>query len=250
MAYRAILAVFLVVFYSPAYGQQQQQMNINASPNTEDEKSHAQKHSKLSQLNSLSSHDLRRAAQASPGHHAGARLGVPSMALSPNGPKTPEEWLQDIVCQSDLVVLGNVSKQVSSLTENGGLVFSDYYFHISNVLYAKEPYKSKIAVLVLPGGRIKTPDGVLETHFEALSGVPVGGPPYHLLFLRRIKEDGMSPDSFFLTNLNGALYLAPDHVVNFSSIGQERQKLLFGTMTRDQMIAKIKTAAAACRGAK
>lgn len=172
------------------------------------------------------------------------------MALSPNGPKTAEEWLQDTVCQSDLVVLGRVSKQVSSLTENSGIVFSDYYFQISNVLYANETYKSKIAVVVLPGGNIQTPDGLIETHFEALSGVPVGGPPYHLLFLRRVEDDGMSPDSFFLTNLNGAFYLAPDHVVNFSSFDQDRLKLLFGTTTRDQMIANIKTAAAVCGGAK
>lgn len=221
-----------------------------SNPTTEDERNHANAHAKLRSLNSMSTRDLRSAVAASSNHHVVTEPGQPLGGGSPNPPKTGQEWIERMTCKSDLVVLGRVTKQISNLSENGGIVFSDYYFQVTETLFSKTGSKWTRVVVVLPGGRVETPGGVIETRFAGLHGIPVGGPPFHLLFLRQIKNAEIPNDSFHLADLAGSFFLFPNHPKNFSPSADASLKQLLGDMTREQLIAAVKQTSSTCRGEK
>ncbi len=250
MISRIILGVLLIAcFCIGAQPPTPQPPPVPSKPTTDDERNNANLHAKLRAYKG-NPHSLTAAVKALPSHHLITYMEV-DRAASPNPPKTGQEYIQAITCKSDLVVLGNVTKQISSLSEDGGAVFSDYYFNVTQTLYSKQNLNQQRVVVVLRGGRVETPDGIIEVRFKNLHGIPVGGPPFHLLFLKRITQEGMPSDSFFLSDLYGAFFLYPDHPINFSATATEDAGLtrLVGKMSRTQMIEAVRTSAGACGGA-
>jgi hypothetical protein len=245
MLSRTIFGLLVIACFS--YGHQPP---TPSKPTTDDERYHATLHAKLRSINAFSGLDLKAQLAASPAHHVITYLETPMLVESPNPPKTAAEWVQYLTCQSNLVVLGYVTKQVSSLSENTGIVFSDYYFQVNETLFTRLPTKMTRVVVVLPGGRVEEPDGIIETRFKALHGIPVGGPPFHLLFLLHNNHEGMPDDSFHLAHLFGSFFLFPDHAKNFSSAAESSLPGIFEEATREQMIQAVKQSSSVCGGSK
>jgi hypothetical protein len=112
---------------------------------------------------------------------------------------TKTEFLQDLSCGADAVVLGSVKSKSAHMTEDETFVFTEYEFSIKDVLKdnAASPIKVKEGIHVTrPGGLISLDGQVIRAN--DLSYEPLQPGKEYLLFLR------------FVPAANGYFVSSPD----------------------------------------
>ncbi|MGD0831345.1 MAG: hypothetical protein ABR907_10405 [Terracidiphilus sp.] len=113
------------------------------------------------------------------------------LAFGINAPAYPPEWLVDLSCDADAVVIATPVKGVSHMTSDHMFIYSDWTMHIQSVLQdtPKAPLgNSEMIVVVRPGGK-------LYINGRTVNGVAWDFPEFqpdaeYLLFLTYIPQTG------------------------------------------------------------
>jgi hypothetical protein len=113
------------------------------------------------------------------------------LAFGINVPPYPPEWLVDLACDADAVVIATRVKGVSHMTADNMFIYSDWTMHIHTVLQdtPKAPIgNSETIVVVRPGGKV-------DINGRTVNGVAWDFPEFqpdteYLLFLTYIPQTG------------------------------------------------------------
>lgn len=101
-------------------------------------------------------------------------------------------WTEGQICQTALVVVGRMDRQVSGLTRDEALVTSDYYFRLEEIVYSRTmsglPSKGSALVVNDVGGTVDLPEGRASTRVLGLTSFEPG--KSYLLFLRNLGAPG------------------------------------------------------------
>lgn len=116
--------------------------------------------------------------------------GTPA-ALPNVAPPTLQEIIQDAVCDSDAIVIGQITNKQSQLTEDQEFIFTDYEFAVGQIL--KNNAKSTILLdskitITSPGGKIALYGHTFEAEDSSFGLLKTGD--LYLLFLQYIDDTG------------------------------------------------------------
>ncbi|MGA7411950.1 MAG: hypothetical protein WBW33_15840 [Bryobacteraceae bacterium] len=172
------------------------------------------------------------------------------MVNQPGGsPVTLESWTADQLCKSDLVVVASFNRQVSGLTQDNGLVISDYYVTIEQQLYSRNGGTtllpgSSLVVNGLGGSTVLT-EGRASTTVAGATAFQRG--MLYLLFLKSIPGDS----DFELTDLGGAFILKPgENPVNTYRLTQNKLKSYLSALDSNALVNTVRlmaTTAPSCK---
>lgn len=161
--------------------------------------------------------------------------------IVPNAFNLPQ-YLQDLTCKADLIVIGKLKGKASQLNEEGTFTFTEYEISVDEVLKNNPaaPIKANKLTVVRSGGTISL-DGhnVTATDF---SEKPLEKGGRYLLFLKFIPETGA------YSSLNGGSNLSDDSFRLFGNqlVQVSDQPLPFGPNNlsdSDAVLTQIRTAA-------
>jgi hypothetical protein len=109
-------------------------------------------------------------------------------AIPPHDPPEYSSFIRELVCQSDLVVVGRAIRKQSFMTETDSSIFTDYSFAPEESLRGgavyRQPTSDTTVEVSLRGGTIQTPSGPIEVKNEQ----PLDLGDRSLLFLKRIPK--------------------------------------------------------------
>jgi hypothetical protein len=163
---------------------------------------------------------------------------VESMSLPHDAPEYAS-FIRDLVCQSDLVVVGRATTKQSFLTETGSSIFTDYSFAPEESLRGgavfRQPTSHTTVEVSLKGGTIQTPNGPIEVRNEQPLDL---GDPY-LLFLKRIPKTS----SF---ELSGPHFTIGSPAPRLRSRHEVPATLANGDKSTNTVLADLRAAASKC----
>lgn len=160
-------------------------------------------------------------------------------ALPPHDPPEYEPFLQNLVCGSDLVVVGRATQKRSFLTKTNSSLFTDYSFAPEELIHGgtvlRRPGSTAIEVS-LQGGVIDTPNGRIEVTNQP----PLNFGDRYLLFLRQIPQTS----SF---ELAGPQFTIDGVSPRLRSRHELPTRLANGEKNTTTVLADIRAAAAKCQ---
>lgn len=119
---------------------------------------------------------------------------IPPPFIEPDNEKMPstiEEFLQQVTCNADSVIIGSVTGKTSQFTEDGSFVFTDYDIQVEEVV------KDNPSAPIQPGGSIviTRPGGAIDFNGHIIkvtdkSFQPLKVKSNYLLFLQQIPPSG------------------------------------------------------------
>lgn len=161
-------------------------------------------------------------------------------ALPPHDPPEYSSFVRDLVCRSDLVVVGRPTKKQSFLTETDSSIFTDYSFAAEEYLRGetvfRQPTNDTTVAVSLRGGRILTPGGPLEVKNEQ----PLEFGDRYLLFLK-----GIAKTSSF--ELSGPHFTIGGTIPRVQSRHELPTLLASGDKSTSAVLADLRAAAATCQ---
>jgi hypothetical protein len=146
-----------------------------------------QEHSKLYKKY-RSEKKLREVAAETPEAEIAVIIGIPQRIYSSDSPPlNVRNFLKDMACDSDAVVVGVIKDQASQLTEDEDFVFTDYRMTVEKVL--KDNSIAPILTtsdltITRPGGVIQLDNKSVRALDESLEPLRIGN--RYLLFLKYI----------------------------------------------------------------
>lgn len=118
--------------------------------------------------------------------------GIGDKIISSSAPPfNLEEFLRDMTCDSDAVLVGQVKSKVSQLTENEEFTFTDYEVTVEDVVKnnAASPINAQSNITVTrPGGMIRLDGRIIQAIDQYYKPFALGGRV--LLFLKFIPSTG------------------------------------------------------------
>ncbi len=134
----------------------------------------------------------------------GVIIGIPDIiTVGDNQIPTASEFLSDLSCKADAIILGSAKRQEAHLTDDETFVYTEYDFSVQRVL--KNNLGSPIEVnstiqITRPGGLIKFDNQIIRA--EDLSYEPLQKNKEYLLFLKFVPTTNgyvvSSPESDFI----------------------------------------------------
>lgn len=116
----------------------------------------------------------------------GVTIGIGDLIHIGNTPlPTKLEFLSQLSCKADAVVVGSTKSKVAHLTEDETFVYTEYEFSVQNILKNNSAFPIEVnsnIQITRPGGLIKLDDQVIRA--EDLSYTPLQKNKEYLLFLR------------------------------------------------------------------
>lgn len=171
----------------------------------------------------------------------GVMIGIPQTVTVGDTPfPTKAEFLRDLSCGADAVVLGSVKSKSAHMTEDETFVFTEYELSIKDVLKNNSTSQIDINTSIQatrPGGLISLDGQVIRA--EDMSYEPLQSGKEYLLFLRFVPAAKgyivSSPDGDFLLEQRSTRTLSktalPDGLAGINSqslLDEIRKSLSFG----------------------
>lgn len=145
---------------------------------------------------------------------AGVSIGVPTVPTIGNSPLiNASNFLKDLSCKADAIVLGSVKSKSAHLTEDETFVYTEYEFSVEDVLKnnSLSPVEINNNVQVTrPGGLIKLDNQMIRV--EDKSYEPLQIKKRYLLFLRFVP----SANGYIVSDVKGDFLLENDSVKKLS----------------------------------
>lgn len=117
---------------------------------------------------------------------------IPDKVYDPNAPRFDlDNFLSNMSCKADAVIIGTVKDQSSQLTEDEDFIFTDYALTVEQILKNKDgmPLQQNGTIIITrPGGTIQLEGKKVRALDEALEPFQTGG--RYLLFLEFIPSTG------------------------------------------------------------
>lgn len=153
---------------------------------TEQQKAHSKRYKKYA-----TGKKLRELLAAQP-RGIKIKIGAPNGGGDPDAPRFSfQEFLRDMTCSADVVVVGSVKNKSSQLTEDEDFIFTDFEIVVEQVLksHSAAPLQPDANITVTrPGGKMSL-DGQLVEAID-LSFKPFEINQRYLLFLKFIPATG------------------------------------------------------------
>lgn len=115
----------------------------------------------------------------------GSSLGVPEVpTVEGSVPLSDHDFLVDLSCTSDSVLVGTVKAQSAHLTDDGGLVYTQYQFAVSEILRNIPVHALDVGEdvqITRPGGFIKIENQRIRIEDQSFPALKTGGK--YLIFL-------------------------------------------------------------------
>lgn len=161
-------------------------------------------------------------------------------AVPPHEAPEYSSFIRDLVCQSDLVVVGKATTRQSFVTETNSTIFTDYSFAPEEVLRGgtvfRQPTGNTTVEVSLRGGTIQTPNGPIEVRNEQ----PLDLGDRYLLFLKRIPKTS----SF---ELSGPHFTVGSLAPRARSRHELPNPLVTDDKTTNTFLADLRAAASRCQ---
>jgi uncharacterized metal-binding protein YceD (DUF177 family) len=189
---------------------QEEATEVRRGQVTEKEREYSREYKKLyadrngQKLTEISERSKRRGNK----QEAGVSIGIPMIPTVGNSSMpTASEFLKDLSCKADAVVVGSVVKKSAHLTDDETFVFTEYEFSVeevlkNNLIFSIEPNKS--IQVTRPGGLIKLDDQLIRV--EDKSYQPLQIKKKYLLFLNFIP----AADGYIVSSVKGDFILEND----------------------------------------
>jgi hypothetical protein len=165
--------------------------------------------------------DLIEAGKArGKGEIIGTSLGEPMIpTVGTASPTKPGEFLANLACEADAVVVGSVAGKVARLTDDETLIYTEYELVVNDVIKdnTRSPISRREAISVTrPGGLIKVEGQLIR--FEDRSFKQLQLKKEYLLFLRYLP----GASGYVLANEKGNIILENG---NFKQLGRPAPEL-------------------------
>lgn len=165
----------------------------------------------------------------------GAEIQILGTELS-NADISSQDFLKNLACKSDVIVVGKVTSKASQFSEDGGFIFTDYEIDVEKFLKNNNTQnidKSSITI-TRPGGAVQVNGHISRAADTAFKPLQLGN--RYLLFLHSIPNTGayqtLGGDGSFLLNHNTVVPLTIDSLPkNFSK-----------DIDEDSFVADVRTA--------
>lgn len=211
-----ILIAVIALFAIPTYRQQAQDKSqpqqaeatvVQKGPITAKERAYSQEYKELyrerkgRKLSEIS----QETALSGNTHEVRVIIGEPNIpTIIPKPAASSSEFLRDLSCKADAVVLGYVKNKSAHLTEDETFVFTEYEFSVQEIL--KDNSASPIEInnsiqLTRPGGLIKLNNQLIRV--EDRSYTPLQMKSNYLLFLRFVS----SANGYIVSSFRGDFML-------------------------------------------
>ncbi len=221
------IVVFGIFFATPATKGQKEEMDeatvVRRGQVTEKEREYSEEYKKLysyrqgRKLTELSEIGKRKGNK----QEAGVSIGLPLVPTIGNAPGTSaSEFLEELSCNADAVVIGTVKSKVSHLTADETFVYTEYDFLVEDIV--KNNSASQIKVnnsiqFTRPGGLIKLDNQAIRV--EDKSYPPLGKHKKYLLFLKFVP----SANGYIVSDARGDFILEDNSFRKISRLEVPRE---------------------------
>jgi hypothetical protein len=146
----------------------------------------------------------------------GVSIGVPTIpTIGSFSPINASEFLKNLSCNADAVVIGVVNKKYSHLTEDETFIYTEHEFLIKEIL--KNNKDSNIEVnndiqITRPGGLIKLDNQIIRAEDKSYAQLQTG--KTYLLFLKFVSK----ANGYMVSNVNGDFVLENNTIKSLSKL--------------------------------
>lgn len=152
---------------------------------------------------------------------AGVSIGVPTIPVVGDTPIiTASQFLRNLSCKADAVVVGVVKSKSSHLTEDETFVFTEYDFSVQDIFKnnsASPVEVNGIIQVTRPGGLIKLDNQVIRVEDKSYS--PLELKKQYLLFLKFIP----SANGYVVSDVKGDFQLEDKSFKKLSAFGLPKE---------------------------